>query len=100
MCKEVFSDTEKSKASSVHAMLDLAESICGVDFKTLFLNGPKSVLDSTLYCQPAVVIASLVALETFKERMGNKVGHVNTLHTFMANYLYMKQQQCARLCQQ
>ena len=79
MCKDVLSATEKGKVSSVPAMFDLAGSIFQTDFKTLFLNGPKSMLDSTLYCQPAVVLASLVALETFKERIGSKVGHTDTI---------------------
>lgn len=74
MCKDLLLATERGEFPQVAAMFDLAKSIFSVDFKKLCLNGPKSALDETLHCQPAVVLASLAALESFKEKHHNKVG--------------------------
>lgn len=37
------------------------------DLLKLCLEGPKSKLNQTVYCQPAVMVASLAALERLKE---------------------------------
>ena len=46
----------------------IASSVLGYDLKHLCLNGPDEQLDNTVYCQPAVVVSSLVALEQLKQK--------------------------------
>ncbi|KAK0047868.1 malonyl-CoA-acyl carrier protein transacylase mitochondrial [Biomphalaria pfeifferi] len=50
-----------------HDLYEEASSLLGFDLLKICLNGPKSELDKTKYCQPAVVITSLAAIEKFKE---------------------------------
>ena len=47
----------------VREMYESASNILGFNLLKLCLNGPKSTLDQTLYCQPAVLVTSLAALE-------------------------------------
>lgn len=51
----------------VKDMYDEASSILGYDLLNLCLRGPKSELDKTIHCQPAVIITSLAAIEKFRE---------------------------------
>lgn len=48
-------------------IFDAASAILQYDVLKLMLNGPQHKLDSTKYCQPAVVVCSLAALEKLKE---------------------------------
>lgn len=48
-------------------IFEAANSILEYDLLKLMLNGPKKKLDQTKYCQPAVVVCSLAALEKLKE---------------------------------
>lgn len=43
-----------------------AERILGYDLEALCLNGPQSRLDETVHCQPAVMAASLTAVESLR----------------------------------
>ena len=52
---------------SVARIFATAERVLGYDLKALCLRGPQEVLDQTVHCQPAVVVASLAALESLKE---------------------------------
>ena len=52
---------------SVADIFATAERVLGYDLKTLCLRGPQAVLDQTVHCQPAVVVASLAALEALKK---------------------------------
>ena len=40
-----------------------AHSILGYDLQTVCLQGPQSLLDETVHCQPAVVVGSLIGLK-------------------------------------
>ncbi|CAL1545995.1 unnamed protein product [Lymnaea stagnalis] len=51
----------------VNDLYDEASSILGYDLLSLCLRGPKSELDKTVHCQPAVMITSLGAIEKFRE---------------------------------
>lgn len=51
----------------VKDLYDLASHILGYDLLKLCLNGPKEKLDQTKYCQPAVLVTSLAAVERLKE---------------------------------
>lgn len=48
-------------------LYELASYILGYDLLKLCLNGPKEKLDQTRYCQPAVLVTSLAAVERLKE---------------------------------
>lgn len=48
-------------------IFEAANSILKYDLLKLMLKGPKQQLDQTKYCQPAVVVCSLAALEKLKE---------------------------------
>ena len=54
-------------AGDVHELFAVAHSVLGRDMKKLFLSGPQSLLDETVHCQPAVVVASLVAMASLKQ---------------------------------
>ena len=49
-------------------IFDTASAVLGYDLEQLCLNGPDEKLQETVHCQPAVVVASLVALEQMKHR--------------------------------
>ncbi|RUS88096.1 hypothetical protein EGW08_004149 [Elysia chlorotica] len=51
----------------VKELYEEASAIVGYDLLKLCLNGPKSELDKTIHCQPAVMITSLAAIEKFRE---------------------------------
>lgn len=50
----------------VKVMYEHASSILGYDLLKLCLDGPKSSLSETQYCQPAVLVTSLACLEKLK----------------------------------
>ncbi|CAE8692636.1 unnamed protein product, partial [Polarella glacialis] len=51
----------------VKDMLQRAEKILGYDLLDLCLNGPEEKLEQTQYCQPAMYVAGLAALELLKQ---------------------------------
>lgn len=51
----------------VKRMFELASSVFNYDLESVCLNGPKSKLDQTNVCQPAVFVTSLAAVEYLKE---------------------------------
>ena len=55
---------------AVQEMYKTANSILGYNLLEMSLNGPKSELDRTMYCQPAVFVNSLAALEKYKQIKG------------------------------
>ena len=54
------------------AVFRTAEHTLGYDLHAMCLSGPKSRLDETVMCQPAVMAASLAAAETLTR--GQPVG--------------------------
>lgn len=48
-------------------LFELSNYILGYDLLKLCLEGPKDKLDQTKYCQPAVMVCSLAAIERLKE---------------------------------
>lgn len=68
---------------SVKKIFLTAERVLGYDLQSLCLRGPRDVLDQTVYCQPAVVVASLVALESLKRDQPQVRGPpTNHTHSF------------------
>lgn len=55
------------KLPQVENMYKAANEILGYDLLKLCLNGPQDQLDQTLYCQPAIYVASLAALQLMIE---------------------------------
>lgn len=51
---------------AVGPIFQVAERVLGYDLQSLCLHGPQSSLDKTIHCQPAVVVASLAAVEYLK----------------------------------
>ncbi|GFN95861.1 malonyl coa-acyl carrier protein transacylase [Plakobranchus ocellatus] len=51
----------------VKELFEEASAVVGYDLLKLCLHGPKSELDKTVHCQPAVMITSLAAIEKFRE---------------------------------
>ena len=68
MCKELLTAVHGGQLPKVAELFKLVERIFDYDMTSLFLRGPQSVLDETTHCQPAVVLASLAALEAWRER--------------------------------
>lgn len=58
----------ESRLPSVEQLFNSAEEVLGYCVRTLFLKGPQSLLDQTVHCQPAVLIASLAAVEDMKHK--------------------------------
>lgn len=48
-------------------LFELANYLLGYDLLKLCLEGPREKLDQTKYCQPAVMVTSLAAIERLKE---------------------------------
>lgn len=55
------------KYPNVQEMFEVASDILQYDIKGLCINGPKEDLDQTIFCQPAVFLTSLAAVEKLKE---------------------------------
>lgn len=51
------------KYPNVPEMYEAASSILGYDLLDISLNGPSKTLDKTIHQQPAIVVASLAAVE-------------------------------------
>lgn len=63
-----------SKLNEVSACMDVyekASSILNYDIRDLCLNGPKTKLDQTIYCQTAVFVNTMAAIEKMRENVGN-----------------------------
>lgn len=59
--------TEKlSGQPAADSIFRTAERILGYDLKSMCLSGPQSRLDETVHCQPAVMAASLAAVESLR----------------------------------
>ncbi|XP_060535054.1 probable malonyl-CoA-acyl carrier protein transacylase, mitochondrial [Cylas formicarius] len=54
-------------------LFELASYILKYDLLKLCLEGPKDKLDETRYCQPAVMVCSLAAIERLKEERPNAI---------------------------
>ncbi|XP_074644663.1 malonyl-CoA-acyl carrier protein transacylase, mitochondrial-like [Tubulanus polymorphus] len=52
---------------NVKKLYELSSEILGYDLLNLCLNGPKEKLDKTEFCQPAVFVTSLAALEKLRD---------------------------------
>lgn len=57
----------------VKDMYDLASSILGYNLLSICLEGPKETLNKTEYCQPAILVTSLAALEKLKQTTPNAI---------------------------
>ena len=55
------------KYPNVKEIYGVANEILGYDLLNLCLNGPKEEQDRTVYCQTAVFVSSIAALEKLKE---------------------------------
>lgn len=53
---------------AVSEIFEVAHRVLGYDLRALCLRGPEEELERTARCQPAVVAASLVALEALRQR--------------------------------
>ena len=53
---------------NVKELYDSASEILGYDLLALCLEGPKEKLNSTRYCQPAIVVTSLAAVEALYQK--------------------------------
>ncbi|XP_019533453.3 probable malonyl-CoA-acyl carrier protein transacylase, mitochondrial [Aedes albopictus] len=51
----------------------LANDVLGYDLLKLCVEGPREKLDQTMYCQPAVMVSSLAALEQLREERPNAI---------------------------
>lgn len=61
MCKHLLTPQKK-----VFQLFEDASKILGYDLLSLCLNGPVEELNKTVKCQPAIVVASLAALQDEK----------------------------------
>ncbi len=58
--------TAAEALSAARALFDRANSILGYDLANVCFEGPAEKLDSTVYSQPALFVASLAAIESLK----------------------------------
>ena len=54
-------------------LFDAASDLLQYNLKKLCFEGPKSELDKTVYCQPAVMVCSLAAVERLREERPNAI---------------------------
>jgi len=66
MCKELTDTCPAAKA-----LFDKASGILGYDLLDVCVNGPKEKLDTTAVSQPAIFVASMAAVEKFKQDGGS-----------------------------
>ena len=62
----------------VQEIFEHANEILGYDLLDICLNGPKEKLNKTVYCQPAVFVTSLAAVEKLKEE-NEQVNHFSAM---------------------
>lgn len=61
--------TEKvTSLPKVREIFDTAERVLGYDLRSVCLRGPQSALDETVHSQPAVMVASLAAVEGARQQ--------------------------------
>lgn len=60
-------------APSTRLLFDRASNLLGYDLYKMCQEGPKSTLDRTEYCQPAIMVSSLAAIEALWEMDENAV---------------------------
>ena len=87
MCKGF--QTERA----VEQLFEDASKSLGYDLLSLCLNGPVEELNKTVNCQPAVVVASLAALQNEKAK-GRKVNFSRQKDDKMASQLYKSIKRC------
>ncbi|VDD90918.1 unnamed protein product [Enterobius vermicularis] len=56
-----------TECSSSMALFDEASEILGYDIKKICLEGPKTKLDQTIYCQPAIFVSSMATWEKARQ---------------------------------
>merc|ERR1740123_167014 len=64
---------------AVKTMLTKAEEVLGWNLKDLCLNGPEAQLQETKYCQPAMFVAGLCAVEVLREQKREAVERVQAV---------------------
>mmetsp|Transcript_38370 Transcript_38370/g.83042 ORF Transcript_38370/g.83042 Transcript_38370/m.83042 type:complete len:525 (-) Transcript_38370:36-1610(-) len=64
---------------AVQTMLAKANEILGYDLLDLMLNGPEDKLEKTMYCQPAMYVAGLAAVEQLKLEDPEQAEHFQAL---------------------
>jgi [acyl-carrier-protein] S-malonyltransferase len=60
-------DDKLMELPAVSEMCRVAEKVLGYDLRAVCVEGPKEKLDDTVYAQPALLLANLVALEKLKD---------------------------------
>ena len=55
------------KYPNVSKMYKIASDILGYNLLEICTKGPKAKLDKTMYCQPAILVASLAAVEKLRD---------------------------------
>ena len=65
----MFLELERDKriTETIAELMKTANKILGYDIVRLCIEGPKSEIDKTVHCQPAVVLASLIGAELMKK---------------------------------
>lgn len=63
-------------------LFEQASSILGYDLYDLCKNGPKTKLDQTIYCQPAILVSSLAAFEKLKVEEENLLERITDVAGF------------------
>src|SRR5688572_10804179 len=56
-----------AQVPAARALFDRSSAVLGYDLLALCTSGPAAKLDSTVYSQPALFVASLAALEQLKQ---------------------------------
>ena len=69
-----------SHLPAVQKLYDVASTVLDFDVRSVCLNGPQATLDETIHCQPAVVLASLAAVEQLKLKSPEVTTTLNRLH--------------------
>lgn len=53
-----------------------ANEILGYNLLDICLNGPKSKIDQTIYCQPSIFVSSMAAIEKLKAEQTNIIDKI------------------------
>lgn len=73
-----------ANSGAIPELFQVAEQVLGYDLRPLLLRGPQVRLDETVHCQPAVVVASLMALEAANPEVG--VANLYTMYRYYSSF--------------
>ena len=81
---------------AVRRLFDKASEVLQYNLLKICLEGPEETLEDTIHCQPAVVVASLAAVEQLRKEKPQVISR--SIHISLLMYIHEMLEFYARLC--